>query len=770
MNYVPDISVDDIKIEKVTPVNLVKPYKQYNTLLDMLSSINRDVLKDKKWDLDKWSYNFKSIDFLDNIWDDVVEEYQNGIGYKDDLKVIVADENNTTNADIVLYNKSAEKLEKYVANKHINKNINFKLKRFENVLRPINTKYNIKASEAIDITNEDIELAVYESNDKKETVKIEEIYKIGKDIMTVDNSKITDNKPYRLEFYADDNFDNMKVSKAQVIYKHKTTGEITEVRNLLKAAPGFTINGSGELVNTSIKKTIKSVNHFNQNNGLIDSGDGITIAPGRHEGKGILNVSGLGLNTVRVNYYHQLVNLPKSMIDHNQFCYWNDDEELVFRSDVNQERKFEIDTQANEISFKITEGEVDLFVERDGQTTYQKLKAPSIWSSAKTDTPSNIKIIAVSNQKQVVKFSEFQYSCHTIDLKLEYGQLIKEDDYYRLPNFSLNNLIVTLSSTSSSAPILKSIYIGGDTTQLKYKTEIIESKINMDRIIEIKTNGLTNLLHVDAVGNTIYSNDNYIPTTSYKALKDDAWIRIDTSQYDSINEIVTAEGSIQAVEESGKIYYNIVLKKGQVVNSIVIDGVKNTPAKAITLHDMVRFYFKDFDPTEDSIYACKLCKGLLVADNDPNNPQTLIINIKSDIFKGINANLFKFISIPDFLTTTFNNTTSSTHDIQTMLPFESISFVPGGSKVYNAINEAYIYTGELRHIKILNNFYPTLSPSQLMYYEVTPYEADIQYDVRFDENVDSVSFNNLLNWSLGMKNIAIKTLLMNRNVDNSPKL
>ena len=237
------------------------------------------------------------------------------------MKVVVADENNETDANIVLYDKSVEKLEKYIQNKDINKNIKFKLKRFENILKPINAKYAIQASEAIDITNEEIELAVYESNNKKETVKIEEIYKLGKDIITIDNSKITDSNPYRLEFYADDDFDSMKVSKAKVIYKHKTTGEITEVKNLLKAAPGFTVNASGELVNTSIKKTIKSVNHFNQYNGLIDDVNGITIAPGMHEGKGVMNVSGLGLNIIRVNYNHNLVEMPKSMINSNQFCY-----------------------------------------------------------------------------------------------------------------------------------------------------------------------------------------------------------------------------------------------------------------------------------------------------------------------------------------------------------------------------------------------------------------------------------------------------------------
>ena len=167
--------------------------------------------------------------------------------------------------------------------------------------------------------------------------------------------------------------------------------------------------------------------------------------------------------------------------------------------------------------------------------------------------------------------------------------------------------------------------------------------------------------------------------------------------------------------------------------------------KTITLHDMVKFYFKDFNPMEDSIYASKLCKGLIIADNDPDNPRNLIINIKSEIFKGIDANLYKFIEIPNYLTTSFNSSTSSTNDIQTTSSFDSISFIPGGAKLYNAINESYIYTNELRNIKILNNFNPILASNQLMYYEVSPYSSDIDCDVRFDNSVSNVSFNDLLN-------------------------
>lgn len=765
----PEMQSEEIEITKLTPESLTKPYKEFNSLLDMLSSINRDVLKDKRWDLDKWSYDFKSIAFLDNVWDDVVETYQNGIGHGDDLKVVIADNDITTDADIVLYDKSTVKLDKYVADKHIKKNINFKLKRYENILNPIKAKYAIKASEAIDITHENIELSVFENNEKKESRKIEEIYKMGKGVTSVDNSKITDDKPYRLEFYSDSNFDGMKISKAKVIYKHKTTGEIIESRNLLKAAPGFSYNASGELVNTSIKKTVKSVKHFNQYENLADSKSGIVLAPNRNEGKAVLNVSGLGLNLVNIDIENQLADIPKSLIKYNQFCFWREDE-LVFRYDTNKERKFEIETEANMISFKLLEGDADVFIEIDGATEYFKIsgnRTVEIFSESSKLSPKKMKVTVISNSVVTTKFSEFKYCCHTVDLKLQYGALIKDSEGYRLPNFAVNSLIVSMLSKTSSSPVLKSIYIGADIRQLRYKTEVIESRPNTNRIIEIKSNCLADLLHVDTVGNTISKTENYVPATSYKAVQDDAWIRLNTDEYESIKEITTSVGAIHVIEESGKLYYNVSLKMGQTVNSVIIDGVKNVPAKTITLEKMIQSYIPHFDKETDRIYACKLCKGLLVADNDPDNPKLTIVNIKSNIFTGVNASYYKFTKLPNTLGIVFNNDSSEIHSSETNLPFNSISFMPGGTKVYQAINEANIYTGEVRGIKILNNFSPILNSSALMYYQVEPFESNVKYEVKFSSTIESDnSFDDLLNWSVGLKDIAIKTPIDLSNTEN----
>lgn len=765
----PEMKSEEIEISRLTSDSLVKPYKEFNSLLDMLSTMNRDVLKDKRWDLDKWSYDFKSIAFLDNVWDDAVEAYQNGIGSNEDLKVVIADNETTTDADIVLYDKSTIKLDKYVADKHINKDIKFKLKRFENILNPITAKYAIKASEAVDITNENIELSVYENNERRESRKIEEIYKMGKGVVAIDNSKITDDKPYRLEFYADGNYDNMKISKARVIYKHKTTGEIIESRNLLKQAPGFTYNASGELVNTSIKKTVKSVNHFNQYENLADSKDGIVLAPNRNEGKAVLNVSGLGLNLVNINVENQFTEIPKSLIKHNAFCFWRD-EELIFRYDTNKERNFTIDVEANCVTFKIVEGDADVFVDIDGQSNYFKITQNStvtIGDESTKYTPKRIKITVISNSPNTVRFTDFGYCCHTVDLKLQYGALIKDSEGYRLPNFAVNSLILTMSSKTSSSPKLQSIFIGGDMRQLRYKTEIIESRPNTNRIIEITANCLTDLLHVDVVGNTISKTEKYVPATSYKATQDDAWIRLNTEEYDSIKEIITHIGAIHVVEESGVLYYNLVLKMGQIVDTVVIDGIKNIPAKTITLEKMIQAYLPNFDREVDKIYASRLCKGLIISDNDPENPRVLIVNIKSNIFQGINASYYKFTKVPNTLSTVFNSDSSQVINYQTNLPFTSISFVPGGTNIYQAINEANIYTGEVRGIKVLNNFSPILNSSRLMYYEVNPFESNVPYKVKFSTELEkNNSFDDLLNWSLGHKDIAIKTPIDLNNTEN----
>ena len=60
MHFDPNITMDDIKIERATPENLLKPYEDFETLLDKMMYVNRDVFKCKRWDFDYWLYDFVS--------------------------------------------------------------------------------------------------------------------------------------------------------------------------------------------------------------------------------------------------------------------------------------------------------------------------------------------------------------------------------------------------------------------------------------------------------------------------------------------------------------------------------------------------------------------------------------------------------------------------------------------------------------------------------------------------------------------------------------
>lgn len=316
------IDKDDIEIERLTSESLRKQYEGFETLLDFLSDMNRDVYKDKKWDLDLWQYDFKSIKYIDHKWNETLKEYQNGVGYGDDLKVIMSNSTTSTDAKVTLYKKSEQKLTEYVHNKNIPKNIKFRLKRYNNILNSQPLQYRIKASEAYDITNKDIELSVYENEVKSEKRKIDELYKIGSGVSLIDRSKITDSNRYRLEFYPMDNL-KMEISKCKVIYKDKTTKEVIETRDLIEPYPGFIINGDGSLVNTSIKKMIKSVEGFNERTDLVNTQAGIEIRNNGSYGRGTVSLSGLAYMQLNCEMDYNLADLPKSNVKLNPYCYFD---------------------------------------------------------------------------------------------------------------------------------------------------------------------------------------------------------------------------------------------------------------------------------------------------------------------------------------------------------------------------------------------------------------------------------------------------------------
>lgn len=763
-----NISIKDITIETLTPENLRKPYKEFNTLLDKLATINRDAYKDKVWDIDNWENNFKSLEYIEHQWDIAISKYVDGIGSDDDLKVLLADAATTTDVDLELYSKSEEKLNAYVHNKELPKKIKLNFKKYNNILNSMQVRYKIQASESIDITNEKIELTANDESQKIEKRRIQDIYKLGSNIAAIDNSKISDNYDYRLEFVPNDENYNIIVNKAKVIYKNTKTGKIEKTVDLIKQAPGFMINAEGALVSTSTKKTISNVNDFNTSTNLINSYNGITLANNQTQGQATIDVSNFALNHITFSSGCDYTRLPQQVIETNKHAFW-DEETVVFRNDVADKKTLNINVKANEVKFDVLDECVMQIFARTGDD-YEIIEfiGPGTFSSKKYKTPVNMSINLECTSTNKIRINNFLYNSYEVSYKLSKGSLIvMNDGQMVLPSFNQNTLHVDIKTYCSKQPYIKGIYIGSDFSKISFKTEIIKSLYGCDRIIDIDTKATCNLHRTDDFGNTLAVNNDYIPATSYKALSDGAYIRFDLDEYSSIERITSEIGRVETIDVDGKILYQVLLKAGQTISDITISGYRTIPVKVFSLIDMVKTYVKDFNEMTDNIYANKITDGLIILKNGPNAYST-IIKLKSDMFTGVTAQKYSFSKLPQHLETCFMaDETHKNYNKEHTGAFNSLYIYPKQSDIYIANNSYSMMIPEASNIQIVNNFSPELpKDNPMMVYTVEPLSGSVDFKVRFHTWNEEVDFTSLKSWSLGEKQIAIKADIDLNNSNN----
>jgi hypothetical protein len=644
--------------------------QDYETLLDMLADVNRDIYRSKKWDLDYWQYDFESISYIPHVWDKVIKDWQNGVGSYNDLKVILSDETDTTDATIYFYKKTLEAFQKYVYDKYIENDIHFTLTKYENILNKTNVKYKIQASELQEITFDDIKLKIYESKKQTNEIPVQEIASgWGNDIQKIDNNIIDDLLTYKLNFRSKTGYD-LIISKANVVYTNQRTGKVEEVLNLMEEKPGFILDSEYELVSTANKLKVDAVEHFTKHENLVNVDGCITLDPNEVEGSATLSLTNKAGMQIMYSYDCETVSIPQSLIV-SPGGYWNSNDEFVLRGDYSTENKqIAFSILANYVSFKISDDNINAIikikVEDEIAGTYEKdLSNEIFFETTKTDTPRKITFIIDSLSINDIKFSDFRYSNYFIELSTKNGALEPINGGFKLSNFYNNELRLKISAATGCAPIIRELCIGESFKNINFKTKSIPPKNNCIRTFEIITNGTMDLIELDDLGYESTDKNkikkDFKPITTYAATSDTSFIRVDLSAYESISKIELPEGTLELIEESGVIYYNIRLALGQSISTITVTGVKNREAREVTLIDMVKFYIEDFDTYYDKIYCSKCSKGLIIGRKNPGGtPYNLLITIKSDAFTGINATKYE-IQSPDYLGTIYGSNNGEEH-------------------------------------------------------------------------------------------------------------
>lgn len=549
MHFDPDITMDDIKIERATPENLIKPYEEFESLLEKMMYVNRDVFKCKRWDFDFWTYEFESISYMPHKWNEVLSIYQNGIGHGNDLEVIISDAEDKTDATVTLYNKSLVAFEKYVHNKDIEYDIDFKLVKYNEILNKSNIKYKIKASELVDITNEDINLHIYESNKVKEIRRAEDIYSFGYNVTLNDRSVIPSNDLdwYKLRFSQKDN-EPFKISYANVIHSNVNTKDTVFTQNLLKQIPGFMFNAEGEFISARDQKRITRANDFNTSEGLITVDNGIGLASNVISGNASLAVSDYSNMNMTVNYTCDPVDVPRALIK-SKGIYWDENENLVIRGDYSIEDKVvEINLKANTFEFDIISSkipgrvtvnvidggkELEPYIVDVGSTDGNKFKVEE------TLTPRDLKIIIHTLSFNNIVLGNFKYSNFMLEIKTEKNKVVlPENNIYKIPRTS--NLHFNLTMGSGNKPVINSIVIGQNTDKIIYTTDFIKKESLCERIFKIKSYTDIELLKVKAIDEKIIEDailkctDN-LYRTLYTSFKDEAKAYLKTVVKDLIS-------------------------------------------------------------------------------------------------------------------------------------------------------------------------------------------------------------------------------------------
>ena len=520
MYFDPEVTEDDIKIERATPENLIKPYEDFESLLEKLMYINRDVFKTKRWDFDYWTYDFESISYIPHKWDESLRYWQNGIGHDDDLKVVISDASDKTDAKLTLYNKSLVEFEKYVHNKNIDYNIDFKLVKNNNILNKSNIRYKLKASELLDITNEDISLHLYESNVVDEERAAEDLYSFGRGIEIIDKSvmPVSDINWYKIKFTKKGN-DDFKISRAEVIYTNENTGLVEETQDLLRQEIGFIYNAEQELVSSHNQKVIDRVEHFNISNGLKNSEQGITLADGSLDGSASLSIDKYAGMYITIDTSCDEVDVPRHIIK-SKGTYWNDNNEFVIRGDYSIEDKIvTIELEANTFQFEVLSSKItgrsSVTVIDNGVVLEpvlldtNKENGHNIFAINKTACPRKVVITIETLSFNDVVLGNFKYSNYILNIAPKYGLLNHvENNKYILPSRENNTLDITMSATTGKSPYINKITIGDSINEIEYITDFIESKSFMSRRFDIKTTADMTLLRVNPINNTIIENVN----------------------------------------------------------------------------------------------------------------------------------------------------------------------------------------------------------------------------------------------------------------------
>lgn len=746
INIAPNLKPEDISIERPTAENLRKYYDEFETILDHMSKINRDVYKEKQWDIDKWNFNIKSIDYIPHAWDVLLNDYVNGVGFKDDLKVEFINQNQKCDVSVFFYKKQLDTLNAYIKNHNIKKDIDLALTKYNENIIENEVKYRITAAETKKLNTDKISLKAIEEKTGVFKLNLQDIISKynPKTVKETDYSILSSDYNYVIDFIPKDEIGDFSIN-----YLKQVDLESNKTTNLLdKNKSGFESNGDG-VRSTASKCYINDLYELKSYENLKKTVNGFEISDLSKAANLSIDLNGYRLNPVYYEYETKdtILNLSEFKLK-NCYIYNN----CIISDTVADEKTAELDIELNSFS-AVIEGPYKIeyhFDDEDPVIIEDENNNVFNFKLDKTNTPRKLHL-KITFLNEGCKIKDTKYSKYEFLFSLENGSFSSNNSELILPNVENNTLTFIIKSYIGFSPVLKYIYIGNKLSESNGYYNIHVNTNNGTKILTKFNNCRMQLKQYSKETNELINTfTDYKPYKEYKA-EEDTFMILDLKDY-IISKIDCDKCSIKQ-DSSNNInkIYTLVIPENVSIMDITLYGTCYMSIVDCTLSSIINKL--GYNLKNHEFYVTRNENSIIVKNSLTKNTSYLKIR-REDLFDKTTSTTIEVINEDDNIKTKFIESDNIVmYSDKCNTDFDFLSFEPIRGNIYTAIN-AYIMTlSEEKDIQIVNTFNNSYNPNnnEIMFYTIESLNED--FTVRFQ--TDSV-FEYCDEKCLDEKNIIIK--------------
>ncbi|WP_139995290.1 hypothetical protein [Kurthia sp. Dielmo] len=474
-----EIIPDDIVIEPMNEQNLHTYFDEIE-LIENLSFINKDVLRQKVWGRSKWEHPFAGIENVPSEWDVVMPAVQDGVG---DIRATYAKDISDSlfkRAVVNTYNKSEAMISNYMLSNNIDVDINLGLTKLSNRLNSKKVSYKVSAEKVTDVSNDVIRL-----NNEYSGRSVGHLQDIVANL-TDYRANITSNNlleaghDYRVTVEAEGDYDALKVEQLELLNSDGSK------RSYLQPNAGFKKDSDGNYIPDNILKRINSTEDMYNVQNFVTTLDGIELEDTANKGHAEISIEGASNKYLIIKESCQMVSFTgnNALLKAEGFTLTNG-----MLTSRNESDRITIEMTCRNMQFAVSSGRInyDLYVNGENVASESNITTDDVKYSF--DKPTKIKMVIRPVGTQSTILSNFMYNNYELSMSVDgaslyhnntFGHIIYEAD----PGAKL---ILDMSCKTGFSPVIEYIHIGGIVKGKKYVVSNIIPK--EDSLLLLKADG-----------------------------------------------------------------------------------------------------------------------------------------------------------------------------------------------------------------------------------------------------------------------------------------